>query len=146
MLGENGAFTFYMAEGRLRRLTTAGAPDLSVAKEKLKELAKVAREGYVDATAFDPADPHFDPKSDPDAPRWIGVDIQATRKLASFVPLAEIRANKRLAKMALVQRGQRLSSAFAPSLQPASSGQPGCRRTGCVIRQSGPVAQLSVGP
>lgn len=72
-------------------------------------LAKVAREGYVDATAFDPADPHFDPKSDPNAPRWIGVDIQATRKLTNYVPLADIRANKRLAKMALVQRGQRLS-------------------------------------
>jgi len=72
-------------------------------------LAEVAREGYPDASAFDPNDPHFDPRSDPQAPRWYGVDVRATRRLKALVSLAELKANPKLATMAVVQRGQRLS-------------------------------------
>ncbi len=72
-------------------------------------VAEVVREGYPDFTQFDPEDAHFDPKADPDAPRWYMVDIRARAGARSFVPLADLKANPRLAKMALVQRGQRLS-------------------------------------
>jgi predicted RNA-binding protein with PUA-like domain len=37
------------------------------------------------------------------------VNLRARRALPSPVSLAEIRANRKLARMALVQRGQRLS-------------------------------------
>ncbi|MGD2018758.1 MAG: EVE domain-containing protein, partial [Planctomycetota bacterium] len=40
-------------------------------------VARVVREGYPDPTQFDPKDSHFDPKSDPENPRWYVVDIQA---------------------------------------------------------------------
>lgn len=72
-------------------------------------VAQVVREGYPDHTQFDPNDGHFDPKADPDAPRWMMVDIKGIKKAASFVPLEELKANPKLAEMAVVQRGQRLS-------------------------------------
>ena len=71
--------------------------------------AEVVREGYPDPSQFDPRDDHFDAKSPPDAPRWFQVDVRALRKLPKPVPLPLIRGTKALAKMALIQRGQRLS-------------------------------------
>lgn len=72
-------------------------------------VAKVVREGYPDHTQFDPKDGHFDPKADPDDPRWFMVDIQAVAAAKQLVTLPELKENPKLASMALVQRGQRLS-------------------------------------
>jgi len=72
-------------------------------------IAEVAREGYPDPTQFDPKDDHYDAGSEKVAPRWFLVDVKAVRKFPRPVTLDEIRATKALAKMPLVQRGQRLS-------------------------------------
>ncbi len=72
-------------------------------------VAEVVREGYPDPTQFDRRDDHYDPDSPRDEPRWYQVDVKAVRKLRRAVSLEEIRSIKALAKMALVQRGQRLS-------------------------------------
>jgi len=72
-------------------------------------VAEVVREGYPDPSQFDPKDDHYDPQSAPAAPRWYQVDVKGVRKLARPVSLPEIRQTKALAKMPLVQRGQRLS-------------------------------------
>ena len=73
-------------------------------------IATVSREGYPDDTAFDPQDPHYDPKSDPDKPRWYHVDVTFERKLDRVIPLAEIkdRADE-LEGLPLVRKGNRLS-------------------------------------
>jgi predicted RNA-binding protein with PUA-like domain len=71
--------------------------------------AEVVREGYPDHTALDPADPHFDSKSRPEAPTWVMVDVRAVERFAHPVTLAELRATPELAGMALLQRGSRLS-------------------------------------
>jgi len=71
--------------------------------------AEVVREGYPDPTQFDPRDDHFDAGSPRGTPRWFQVDVRAVRKLAREVPLAELRSAPALKKMALLQRGQRLS-------------------------------------
>jgi len=71
--------------------------------------AEIAREGYPDPTQFDRKDDHFDPDSAPHEPRWYQVDVRALRKLPKEVPLPLIRETPALRKMALVQRGQRLS-------------------------------------
>lgn len=71
--------------------------------------AEVVREGYPDPTQFDPRDDHYDAKSSREAPRWFQVDVKALRKLPKPVPLPLIRETKALRKMALIQRGQRLS-------------------------------------
>lgn len=72
-------------------------------------LATVAREAYPDHTAFDPEDPHYDPKSDPDKPRWFMVDIQYRRKLKRVITLTELKQYRTLKDMPLVRRGNRLS-------------------------------------
>ena len=61
-----------------------------------------------DPTQFDPASPYHDPKSTPDKPRWLLLDVQAIRK-TRLVGLAELRAQPALADMRLLQRGNRLS-------------------------------------
>jgi predicted RNA-binding protein with PUA-like domain len=72
-------------------------------------IAEVAREGYPDHTAFDPADPHFDPKSRADAPTWIMVDIRARERLPELLTLTRLRGITGLEKMMLLQKGSRLS-------------------------------------
>jgi len=72
-------------------------------------LARVAAEARPDPTQFDPDSDHFDGKSDPAAPRWFLVDVQAVERLPRPVPLAHLREEPELAGMALLQRGQRLS-------------------------------------
>lgn len=72
-------------------------------------LAEVVRGGYPDHTAFDPDDPHHDPGSDPDNPRWYMVDVRLMRKFARTITLAELKQPPELAELALVRRGNRLS-------------------------------------
>ena len=72
-------------------------------------VAEVVREGYPDPTQFDARHDHYDAGSKPGEPRWFQVDVKAVRKLKRAVTLPEIRETKALAKLPLVQRGQRLS-------------------------------------
>lgn len=72
-------------------------------------IVKITRTAYPDPTAFDPDHQHYDPKSDPDQPRWLQVDVTLVRKLKRFIPLAELRAQPELAELALLRRGNRLS-------------------------------------
>ena len=69
----------------------------------------IAREGYVDHTAFDKKDKHYDPKSDPENPRWFMVDVRYKRKLKRTITLAELKEHKKLSEMQLLKRGNRLS-------------------------------------
>lgn len=71
--------------------------------------AKVVREAYPDHTAFDPEDPHFDPKSDPDKPRWEMVDVAFVQRFPRTIGLAEMRDSRALADMLVLRRGNRLS-------------------------------------
>lgn len=73
-------------------------------------IMRITREGYPDDTAFDPQDPHYDPKSDPDKPRWYRVDVTFERELARVIPLAEIKDHAdELEDLPLVRKGNRLS-------------------------------------
>jgi len=72
-------------------------------------IVEIVRAGYPDHTAFDPNDPHYDPKSDPDNPRWFMVDVRLVRTMARLIPLNELKANPALADMPLVKKGNRLS-------------------------------------
>ena len=72
-------------------------------------IAKVAREGYPDPTAFDPEDKHYDAKSDPDNPRWFLVDVKYVRKTKRTISLQELKLHPELEELALVRRGNRLS-------------------------------------
>lgn len=71
-------------------------------------ICEVSSAPYPDATQFDPTGPYFDPKSSPDNPRWLLVDVALVEK-THFVPLAELRRHFELANMRLLARGNRLS-------------------------------------
>ena len=64
-------------------------------------VAKVVRTAYPDPTAFDPKDDHFDPKSNPDEPRWEMVDVAFVQSFSHFVTLEELRAAKSLTGLLL---------------------------------------------
>ena len=75
-------------------------------------IVEIARTGYPDHTAFDPADPHYDPKSDPDNPRWYMVDVRLVRRLERTITLTELKGladRPELAEFPLVRKGNRLS-------------------------------------
>ncbi len=72
-------------------------------------VAEVARAAYPDATAFDPAHDGYDPKSRPEAPVWVQVDVRAVERFPRVVALAELRAEPALAEMVVLRRGNRLS-------------------------------------
>ena len=71
-------------------------------------LAEVCSAAYPDATQFDPASPYFDPKSKPDAPRWLHVDVR-WRETTRLLGLKAMREAPELAGMQVLQRGSRLS-------------------------------------
>ena len=72
-------------------------------------IMKIVREGYPDHTAFDPDEKYYDPKSDPDNPRWYMVDVKHVRKLKRVITLSELKAHAKLSDLPLVRRGNRLS-------------------------------------
>lgn len=74
-------------------------------------IVEIVREGYPDHTAFDPVDHHFDPKSDPAAPRWFMVDVKLVEKFPRALSLRELKqhAGDELAGFQLLARGNRLS-------------------------------------
>ena len=69
----------------------------------------VVQAGYPDHTAFDPKEKYFDPKSDPDNPRWYMVDVKYVRTLKRVITLTELKECSELQDMPLVRRGNRLS-------------------------------------
>ncbi len=73
-------------------------------------IAEVVREGYPDFTAFDSESKYYDPKSDPDNPRWYMVDIRLVRRLRRMITLTELKdQGEALGDLALLRRGNRLS-------------------------------------
>ena len=71
--------------------------------------ATIAKTSYPDHTAWDPIDPHFDPKSDSEKPRWFMVDIQFAAKFSVPQSLEMLRAVPKLSSMELLRKGSRLS-------------------------------------
>ncbi|MEN9791249.1 MAG: hypothetical protein RLZZ63_907 [Gemmatimonadota bacterium] len=72
-------------------------------------ICEVVREGYPDHSAFDKKDPHYDPKSKPDAPTWFMVDVKAVKAFPRLIALGELREVVALKGMVLLQKGSRLS-------------------------------------
>ena len=74
-------------------------------------IVEITRTAYPDATAFDRKDPHYDPGSTPEKPRWFMVDVTLVRRLRRVITLSELKnkAEKELHGLALLRRGNRLS-------------------------------------
>jgi len=70
---------------------------------------EIVSKAYPDHTAFDPSEKYFDSKSDPENPRWLMVDVHYIRHLDRMITLGELRLQKQITDMKLLQRGNRLS-------------------------------------
>ena len=75
---------------------------------RIAGIVEVARPAYPDATQFDYKSKYYDAKSTRDKPRWFNVDVRLVKK-TRLLPLSELRDYPQLAKMLLLQRGNRLS-------------------------------------
>jgi len=72
-------------------------------------IARVNSEAYPDSTQFDPKSEYFDPKATKENPRWFLVDVSFEMDLDKHVSLEELKEQKKLSEMRLLQRGNRLS-------------------------------------
>jgi predicted RNA-binding protein with PUA-like domain len=69
-------------------------------------LAQVVRESYPDHTAWDPDSKYFDPKSNPEEPRWFMVDIGFVRKFDRLITIDELKEYPELSDMVLLNRSR----------------------------------------
>ncbi|HEV3049533.1 MAG TPA: EVE domain-containing protein [Longimicrobium sp.] len=69
-------------------------------------LARIARAGYPDPTARDPASDYFDPKAGDDDPRWYTVDVEFVEAFAAVVSLDTLRATPGLEKMLVINKSR----------------------------------------
>jgi predicted RNA-binding protein with PUA-like domain len=83
----------------------------NVKPQSIMGIAKIVREAYPDSFAFDPASPYYDPKSSPDGPRWLMVDVQFESAFGPPITLDELKQlrSSELKDMMLLQKGCRLS-------------------------------------
>ncbi|HVA26642.1 MAG TPA: EVE domain-containing protein [Candidatus Baltobacteraceae bacterium] len=81
----------------------------SIAEPAAVGICKVVRAAYPDFTAFERGGEYYDPRSTPEKPKWMMVDVAYVEPLAHPVTLAQMRADPRLVGMPLLRKGQRLS-------------------------------------
>jgi predicted RNA-binding protein with PUA-like domain len=80
----------------------------SCAQPGIAGLAEVVSPPYPDATQFDKTSKYFDASAKIEAPRWVLVDVQLTKK-TELLPLQTLRTLPELSDMVLLQKGSRLS-------------------------------------
>lgn len=93
-------------------------------------IAEVASGPYPDPTAFDKKSNYYDPKSDPEKPRWMLVEVKYKQDLKRYVPLDEIKTIPECAEMRLIQRGNRLSITPVAKAEFQAIKQAGMRKGG----------------
>jgi predicted RNA-binding protein with PUA-like domain len=69
----------------------------------------ICRTAYADPSQFDAYSPYADAKSPADNPRWDCVDVRFLEQFKQVLTLKQLKAEARLANLALVQKASRLS-------------------------------------
>ena len=72
-------------------------------------IIKIISKGYPDSSAFKSTHRYFDPKSNPNHPRWFGVDVKFVEKFSRIITLSELRSNAQLKDLLILRKGNRLS-------------------------------------
>jgi predicted RNA-binding protein with PUA-like domain len=72
-------------------------------------VAKVSKLAYPDPTQFQKKSEYYDATAPKDGSRWLMVEVAFVEKFPTFVSLDALKKDKALAKMLVVQKGQRLS-------------------------------------
>jgi predicted RNA-binding protein with PUA-like domain len=71
-------------------------------------IVEVSAAAHPDETQFDKKSPYYDASSKREEPRWLNVDFKFVKK-TPLVSLAELKKHKKLDKMRILQKGNRLS-------------------------------------
>jgi len=71
-------------------------------------IVEISKLAYPDRFQFEQGHKYFDPKSTPENPRWVNVDVKLVRK-TRLLSLKELRETPELATLRILQRGNRLS-------------------------------------
>ena len=80
----------------------------SCAEPGIVGIVEVSASAHPDETQFDKKSPYYDAQSKREEPRWVNVDFKFVKE-TPLVSLAELKKHKKLAKMQVLQRGNRLS-------------------------------------
>jgi predicted RNA-binding protein with PUA-like domain len=72
-------------------------------------IAKVSHKAEPDKSQFDKKSEYYDAKATKEKPQWLCVQVEFVQKFKHLVSLAELRENKSLADMVVLQKGSRLS-------------------------------------
>ncbi len=72
-------------------------------------VCKVAEKPEPDKTQFDQKSIYFDEKATKEKPRWFCPKLRFVKKFNKLIPLSELRTEKGLQKMGVLQKGSRLS-------------------------------------
>lgn len=72
-------------------------------------ITSIIRAGYPDPSAWNPESKYYDPKSNPESPRWYMVDLRLKQKFSRKLTLADLKKHPLLEKMLILRTGNRLS-------------------------------------
>ena len=72
-------------------------------------IAKVSKESHPDPTQFDKKSEYYDAKATKEKPIWMQVEVEFVEEFSQVLSLDDLKKEKALAKMPLLQRGTRLS-------------------------------------
>ena len=68
----------------------------------------VVSNAYTDKTQFDKKSKYYDPKSKPEKPTWVNVDVKFKKKL-HLISLEKIKKHPALKELLILRKGNRLS-------------------------------------
>ncbi len=81
----------------------------SCAEPGIVGIMKVASASSPDPSQFDGSSHHFDADSNPQSPRWYGVEVQLIEKFSQIIGLPALRQSSALSQMLVLRKGNRLS-------------------------------------
>lgn len=72
-------------------------------------ICRICKEAHPDFTAWDKESPYYDPKSSPEKPIWMMVEVEFVEKFSHFVSLVELKNHPQLRGLRVLEKGSRLS-------------------------------------
>lgn len=72
-------------------------------------VAVISKAAVPDPTQFDKKSEYFEPKATKDKPIWFCTEVKFVTKFTNFIPLDQIKKDKKLANMMVIKKGSRLS-------------------------------------
>jgi predicted RNA-binding protein with PUA-like domain len=82
-------------------------------------MMEVVETGITDPSQFDPANKYFDPKSNPEAPRWDCVRLRYLGRFTELLSLDALREHFNVEELPVVRNGNRLSILPVPEASAA---------------------------